>query len=166
MFGTLFLVFQYHQRTSQNLAESLLTPFPSASGQVAAAKIEAASPSPWVVVVPFPSPAILKTTAPSPIAKSPNSSSSIDNFIYSNASINSKSPSAASLESSDSPSAITDWYKNKLNSLGFNATSFVMTNSNNNVLNKLVVAKNGQEVRVEIKKDASVNKTTINIELH
>ena|SRR5258708_2367952 len=164
MFGTLFLAFQYQQRASTKLGENFLTPLPKPSGEVAAIQTEISSPSPLPTSAQTPKPIIWATPPSSP--KIQSQSSNIDSFLYSNSQVKSQTTSSAQLESNDSPDSITNWYKNKLNSLGFNATSFVTTNSNNNVLNKLVVARNNQQVRVEIKKNASDSKTTISIEMH
>src|SRR5216684_368659 len=89
MIGSLFLAFQYRQKSSQNLVENFYSPRPNSSGQVAAAKIEVISPSPWVVEVPSTSPSLPKITTPSPAAKSiQTNSSNTDNYIYPNSSIN------------------------------------------------------------------------------
>jgi hypothetical protein len=160
--GMLFLFVQYRQTVSnQSSAQPSpilgvnFTPSPTPN------KTQAA-----VTAAPTVNATIKPTTAPTVAATSDinSDSSNIDRFIYPGATINSKSQTTASLTSSADPGAITSWYKDKLSSLGFNATSFVTTNSNNNVLNKLVVAKNSQEVRVDIKKSASESKTTITIE--
>ena len=68
-------------------------------------------------------------------------------------------------QSSDDPGKITDWYKDKIKSLGANSKSFVQTNTNGNVLNKLVGAKSGLTISVEIKKRSGDNQTTITVTL-
>jgi len=66
-------------------------------------------------------------------------------------------------ESNDDPDLITNWYKEKIKSLGMNSKSFVQTKTNGNVLNKLVGARGDKEIRVGIvkKNDESVTKITV-----
>jgi len=75
-----------------------------------------------------------------------------------------ESSSASSVfESNDDPDLITNWYKEKIKSLGMNSKSFVQTKTNGNVLNKLVGARGDKEIRVGIvkKNDESVTKITV-----
>lgn len=67
-------------------------------------------------------------------------------------------------QSSDDPVKITNWYKNRINSAGMNVTSFVMTTTNNNVLNKLVGANGSSRISVDISKNAGEAQTTIKLE--
>lgn len=71
---------------------------------------------------------------------------------YPNAIQTSSSGNTLSLESQDDPDAITQWYKEKIQSLGMNSKSFVTTKTNGNILNKLVGANGTREVQVEITK--------------
>lgn len=59
------------------------------------------------------------------------------------------------LNSTDNPQVITDWYKNEITAKGFTTTSFVQTNTNGEILNKLVGSNGNKEVRVEISKEAN-----------
>lgn len=128
---------------------------------------ENASPTPTPSLTPSPtfptmSPTqIIKTPAPK---NSPNISTNLSQFIYPNSKQISISGDKIVLESSDSPTAITNWYKDKIKSLGMSATSFVQTSTNDNVLNKLVGSSGNQQVRVEISKPASTLKVKITIE--
>ena len=61
--------------------------------------------------------------------------------------------------------ASLNWYKDKIKALGMNATSFVQTNTNDNVLNKLVAANNSQKVTVEISRSNSSSPTSVSIVL-
>lgn len=70
---------------------------------------------------------------------------------------------ASVYQSGDDPDAITDWYKEKIESLGMTAKSFVKTRTNDNVLNKLVGADGEREIRVEISKPADSVTTTIKL---
>lgn len=69
----------------------------------------------------------------------------------------------SSFTSSQNPTTITNWYKDKIKSLGMNTTSFVTTNTNDNVLNKLAGANGSENVTIEIKKDSSESTTHITI---
>lgn len=64
----------------------------------------------------------------------------------------SKQISSDTWESSDSPQTVTEWYKQKIQSLGMNTTSFVQTSTNGNVLNKLVGSDGKEEIEVQITK--------------
>lgn len=67
------------------------------------------------------------------------------------------------LESNDSYDLITNWYKEKIRSLGFKSKSFVQTKTNGNILNKLVGASGSTEVMVEIKKSAEISIVSITV---
>ena len=53
----------------------------------------------------------------------------------------------------------------KLISLNMKAKSFVTTNTNGNILNKLVGAGNGLKVKIQIEKDNISSTTAINISI-
>ena len=65
--------------------------------------------------------------------------------------------------SNDSPEKITEWYKNKINTEGYNSKSFVTTKSNEKVLNKLSASKNSQTILIEISRNDSNSQTEIYI---
>lgn len=67
------------------------------------------------------------------------------------------------LQSFDNPQTITDWYKNIITGNGLKTTSFIQTNTNGEILNKLVGANNNSEVRVEISKQANQAVVTIKV---
>lgn len=122
---------------------------------------ELSSPSPDLISSPTPiaSP-VMKATpyaTPTPVA---NNSSSSD-WQYPNSTF----AGSGKWQSSDSPSQITNWYKDKIKMLGFNSTSFVQTNTNDNVLNKLAAAKNSSKVAVEISKSPSQTLTSVSVVL-
>ncbi len=73
-------------------------------------------------------------------------------WLYPGASVESRDDKLV-LTSFDSPDQITDWYKNKITSLGFNVRSFVMTSANDVVKNVLSAAKADREVGVTITKN-------------
>ncbi len=103
------------------------------------------------------------TSAPTNTSTPTINNSSINNYMYPNSSVVSSSNNFLSLTSEDSADVITDWYKNKIDSEGMNVTSFVTTNTNDNVLNKLVGADGTYEVSVEISKIS--NSSTVHIEV-
>lgn len=79
----------------------------------------------------------------------------ISDIQYPDSSVINTNNNVMELESSDDPKMITDWYKNKIKSLNMNVTSFVQTNTNNNILNKLAAADGKKEIRIEILKQNS-----------
>lgn len=88
---------------------------------------------------------------------------SLENFRYLN-SKQIKDDGELVLESNDDPQAITGWYKEKIVNSGLNTTSFIQTNTNGQILNKLVGAGGGIQVRVEISKEANRPQTTIKVD--
>lgn len=105
------------------------------------------------------------TGTPSPTStNSPSSLSlSLDVFLYPNSKLTKKEGNTLTLESSDSPQRITDWYKEKIKSLGMSAKSFVQTSTNGNVLNKLAGSDGTVEVNAEIKKQNNESQATITV---
>lgn len=94
------------------------------------------------------SPAPLPTASTS--AEEQNQTSDYQQFLYPNAAPANSDQTI--FISSDDSSVITNWYKGKIKSLGMNTTSFIQTNTNGNVLNKLVASNGQKELRVEISK--------------
>lgn len=78
-------------------------------------------------------------------------SSEVDVYIYPDAKIISRSGNAINLQVSDPAQTVTNWYENKIKQDNLNVTSFVKTDTNGQILNKLVGANSNKEVRVEIK---------------
>lgn len=68
------------------------------------------------------------------------------------------------MESDESAEKITEWYKNKIATLNFNAKSFAQTTTNGEVLNKLTAAKPGEKIDITIKKDQSTSKVLITVD--
>ncbi|KKU92476.1 MAG: hypothetical protein UY21_C0001G0099 [Microgenomates group bacterium GW2011_GWA1_48_10] len=100
---------------------------------------------------------------PTPKSPAPSSENNLEQFRYPGSTVVNSSPTSLSLESSDNPDSITNWYKDKLKSLGYNANSFVTTKSNDKIVNKLVSADGNTEIRVEITRNPgdSITKTTV-----
>jgi len=101
-----------------------------------------ATPRPWLPT-PTPTPVVLPQPAGS--------------WVYPN----STRQDANRWKSGDDPGVITNWYKNKIEALGMNTKSFVQTNTNGQVLNKLVAANDNIKVSVEISKSPSDSQALI-----
>lgn len=69
------------------------------------------------------------------------------------------------LESNDDPKVITEWYKEKIRQEKMNAKSFVQTNTNGKVLNKLVGSNGQREISVEITKENDKSEVTIKLKI-
>lgn len=106
-----------------------------------------------------------KNSIPNPTQSSSNSDQDLSSYRYPNSSVKEESGSRLSMESSNDPNTITNWYKDKITSLGMNAKSFVQTNTNGNVLNKLVAAKSGFKISVEVSKKSNEEKVEISVSL-
>lgn len=76
----------------------------------------------------------------------------IEDYKYPGATITGASTNTLTLELQGNVDAITDWYKDKIQSTGMNIKTFVVTKANDNVLNKLSGSNANQEVNVEIEK--------------
>jgi len=112
------------------------------------------SPTPTESITPA------QTIQTSPTASTSTSSS---DFIYPRSKVISNSSGKITLESNDSPTSITDWYKTKIKEKGINATSFVTTNTNGKILNKLAGANSSINVEVEIQKKEGESTSHITI---
>ncbi len=93
------------------------------------------------------------------------SQKNIKSFVYPNSIVLNKSEKEMALQSSDDPSSITNWYKEKVISLDMKAQSFVQTNTNGNILNKLAGARTGFKVTLKIEKNNSSSSTAIKVSI-
>lgn len=93
----------------------------------------------------------------------PSSGINISNFIYPGSAILNRSRDELTLQNTDDPQVITNWYKEKIINTGMNTRSFVQTNTNGNILNKLAGAKSGFKIIVEISKKSSEEKVKISV---
>ena len=119
--------------------------------------------SPSVSPVPTSIPTLAPTARPTILPTSASGSTNINNFIYPNSQRISPGGNSIVLQSSDDPQAVTNWYKEKITGLGMNAKSFVQTNTNGNILNKLAGANKSINVSIEISKQNSESETVIKI---
>ncbi|KKU64378.1 MAG: hypothetical protein UX86_C0009G0008 [Candidatus Amesbacteria bacterium GW2011_GWC1_47_15] len=67
--------------------------------------------------------------------------------------------------SSDVPEKITDWYRQKFNSLGLNVRSIVNTRANEKILNKLSGSGSGMEIEIEIGRNPGAGQVTIKVDI-
>jgi hypothetical protein len=111
-----------------------------------------------------PTPTPIQSPVPTPKQPAlPNQTQIPSKLQYPNANKISTEANTSIYQSQDDPDTITDWYKEKIESLGMSAKSFVKTKTNDNVLNKLVGADGEYEIRVEITKSADSPTTEIKV---
>ncbi len=123
------------------------------------------SPTPAKTVKPKNSVSIMITTPTPQASSAPMNQGDISEFIYPNSNIVSQSGSSLDLTSSDSPDAIANWYKAKIKSKNMNINTFVTTNVNDKVVDKLVGDSASASVSVEIDKDAGNNQVSMKINI-
>lgn len=80
-------------------------------------------------------------------------SAELESFAYPNAKVISSNSNVLILESNDSANTVTNWYKQQIKTEGMNTTSFVATNTNGNVLNKLLGSNSHKQINVEIRQE-------------
>lgn len=108
--------------------------------------ISSSEPSPTNTTTPTMNPT--KTITPK---LSPTHSINLtDEWVYPGA----HGQSGNTYTSSDSPEDITEWYKQKIKSMNLNINTFVSTNSNDQVKNRLSASGNGKTIDVQINRPA------------
>lgn len=93
-----------------------------------------------------------------------HSQSNTQNFVYPGAIQTGNDGNMTRYESDDNPTTITDWYKNKIREMNMNAKTFVTTNTNGNILNKLAGSNGNSNISIEIEKHGS-SKTIIRVRI-
>ena len=117
------------------------------------------TPSP----IPSPTP---KPPTPTPTIPSPSGQNQPSGELrYPNAKYIRSEGSVEVYESQDDPDAITQWYKDQIQSMGMGTKSFITTKTNDNVLNKLVGADGSREVRIEITRSSGSSTTEIKVSI-
>jgi len=111
------------------------------------------------IITPTNIPASTATSVPTKESPSGN----ILDYKYPNSRIISSTSHSMSLESSDNSDSITNWYKDKINSLGMNVKTYVTTSTNDKVLNKLVGADGNKEIKIEISKENTDSLVSISV---
>jgi len=106
------------------------------------------SGTPVLTLLPTP------TSTPKPAVEStPLLSLSTKGYVYPGAAVISENDNTIEMQSSSDTDEITDWYSEKLMSLGMNVNTRVKTRANDKVLNKLVVSGTSGKVSVEVSKE-------------
>lgn len=109
-------------------------------------------PTPTQTPTPTSTPTPIPTSVPSTSTPIPFSQRNMSSFIFPGSIILNQSGDEMTLQSLDDPISITNWYKEKIISLNMNAKSFVQTNTNGDILNKLVASDGAHKVQVKISK--------------
>ena len=104
---------------------------------------------------------ITTTETPTPTISQPGYAFGLASFIYPHAQLLEQNETNLHMTSNEPEETITQWYQDKIIGEGINVRSFVKTKTNGNVLNKLVGAKDSDEVIVEITKEAESDTTNI-----
>lgn len=98
-----------------------------------------------------PSPSSTPTDPPDvSVGDMTDSRSGLEKYQYPNSIIVSSTDRQLSLNSDDSPDTITQWYKDTIDDENMNITTFITTNTNGAVMNKLVGANGASSVTIEI----------------
>lgn len=136
-----------------------------------------ASPIPTTSAMPAPTATVMPTSKPknhvsinivSPTITSapiPVPSGDISDFIYPNSQVVSQNTNSVSLTSMDNPDTIANWYKGKIKSKNMNINTFVTTNVNDQVQDKLVGESATASVSVEIDKASGNNQVTMKVNI-
>lgn len=95
-----------------------------------------------------------ESLSPTPTTFSQQLPSIYESYKYPGSLVLDFSYPALILRSKDDPEAITQWYKKKITSDGFNVKTFVTTKANGKILNRLVGSQSEEEIDVEITKEA------------
>lgn len=157
MFGTLtiLIIILTIIITSQNISKKDKNESEKSVLNTSVTKPPTSTTTPTLTPIPSDTPTLTPSSTPTILTPTPQPNS--DNQLnldlkYPNSIIINQNGSETIYESTDDPKKITDWYKDKIKSIGMKATSFVQTNTNGNILNKLVGANQNQEVKIEISK--------------
>lgn len=68
-----------------------------------------------------------------------------------------------SLESYDNPRKITDWYESKIEEKDLKVRTFLRTNSNENILNRVVGIKGQTKITIDVTKKNTDERTKISV---
>ncbi len=89
---------------------------------------------------------------------------SIKQYTFPSSVTKSSAAKKLELETTAPVDEVTEWYKEKIRSLGFNAKSFSQTTTNGEILNKLSAAKPGEKIDITIKNDQTTSKVLITVD--
>lgn len=110
-----------------------------------------------------PAPTMMPTILPTPILLPEPTKIPTSWLIYPNAVILNQNIDTINLKSEDNFNIITEYYKNLFTNNGSKSRSFVTTNANGNILNKLSGIVKRKTLNIEIKKDNGSSTVYINI---
>jgi len=105
-----------------------------------------------------------ETPVPTSIPEFLNPEFTLKKFIYPGAEITKQSPNNILFQTSSDIVVVTNWYEEKVSELGFSATSVIRTNTNGQVLNKIVAANSEYEIVIEIQNQQGVTSVKIDID--
>lgn len=89
----------------------------------------------------------------------------IGKFIYPDSTVVHEDESNLQLASGEESDTITDWYKSKIELSNMNVKTFVKTNANNKVLNKLVATNGNFQIDIEINRETQGDAVKIEVNL-
>lgn len=137
--------------------------------EVEATSTPEVEPSPTETPTPTPEPTVTPTLAPTvtptavPVPAQPVSF--LLSWRYPDSSVISQTDTSLTLSSNTDPKVIVNWYKDRIKSENFHATSMIQTSTNGKILDKIVAADGTREVRIEINRDAGSNTAGITVDL-
>jgi len=108
-----------------------------------------------------PSASSFPTISPTPLPSITPASSFLSQFLYPQGTVIANSGNSMTIQTADSAQAVSSWYQQVINSLGFRAVSVVQTNTNGNALDVLDVANKSMEVKIQITRNGGDTMTTI-----
>lgn len=149
--------------SDQILPISTIAPTPSQAPSPSPS--DSFSPLPTLTVKPTQTPMLKITNTPQPSLPPLVNDSTLNEFKYPNAHLLLSSNNELELESQDDPTMITNWYKNKIQSLNLSANSFVNSSANEKILNKLSASNGNLSVNVEISRESANAKVKIKVKL-
>lgn len=118
------------------------------------------SPSPSAFIESF------STASPEAKKKPPKFyESELNEFRYPNSELIQSGDNSNSLESSDDSQIVTNWYKNKIINSSMEIKTFIQTNANEKIVNRLAGSDIKRKVEVEITKENDQSKTKIFINI-
>jgi len=109
---------------------------------------------------PQPKPSSVPTSIPASVSEKPGK---VSEFLYPGSTVILQEEKKLNLKSDDSVDTITGWYEAKTRSGNYGAISFVKTNTNSNILNRLSGEREGGKVEVLIKKEDSTAEVLIEV---
>jgi len=90
-------------------------------------------------------------------------SKSINSFVYPGSEVKIIEINKVEMQSKSDPQVITDWYKEKIRGLGMRVNSFIQTNANGNVLNRLVSQNAEFKIDINITRKSNEENTRIEV---